>query len=150
MSTAGTGRAPREHEVVAGLVNDRSVEQVAATAVRLARELEARICFVQVVPEGTEPAERAEIESAAFAVALKALRGSPRVHASFEYPSGDPGRLLVERSRNALGLVVGEDDLDAPQGSGGVARFCLDEAGCQVHVVSRRTDPALEGPSRRW
>jgi hypothetical protein len=129
-------------EVVAGLVNDRSISAVAAAAVCMARDLGAHVRFVQVVPVGTAPEERAEIESTAFSVALNALHGRPRIKATFEYPTGDPALLLVERSRGALGLVVGADSVGMYAGPGTVAQYCQDHAGCRVYVVG---DPVVQG-----
>lgn len=121
-------------EVVAGIVNDGSATLVAETAVRLARELEGRVRFVQVLPEGLDDHERADAEAATFGTALRALHGRPRVQATFEAPAGDPGELLVRRSLMAMALVVGPD---AP-GAGPtheVAAYCQAHSGCRVVVV---------------
>ncbi len=121
-------------EVVAGVINDGSAGAVAAVAVRIARELQSGVRFVQVLPESLTGDARAEVESALFSTALRALRGGPRVQATFEAPSGDPARVLVARSRTALRLVVGADQ-PHPDGDGSVAAYCVANAACAVDVV---------------
>jgi nucleotide-binding universal stress UspA family protein len=122
-------------EVVAGLVNDGQARDVAAAAVRLARDLGACVRFVQVLPEGLEADDRAEADAATFVAALDALQGRPRVQATFESPSGDPPVVLVARSRRAVGLVVGADRPGGPGEPALVAAYCRAHAGCPVHVV---------------
>ncbi len=123
-------------EVVGGLVGDHCASAVATTTVRLARRLAAQVVFVQVIPEGTPDERRAELADGVLAAALTALRGQPRVRATFEYPRGDPGQLLVDRSRGALALVVGEDRPDESAVKGQVADYCRTRASCHVHVVA--------------
>lgn len=147
MSTNGTAphdvhQSHHAPEVVAGLVNDGSVGDVAVVAVRLARQSGSRVRLVQVLPEGMSPEDRSDVESTTFAVALRALHGRPRVQATFEYPAGDPGQVLVERSRGALALVVGQDDNPTDQGSC-TARYCEEHAGCRVHVVCAAQEAEL-------
>ena len=148
MSTDPTSRprAQRLHdgrEVVAGLVNDGSVAEVAQAAVALARASKARVRFVQVLPSSMRPEDRCEVETTTFEVALRALHGRPRVEVGFEYPTGDPGPVLVERSREALALVVGTDQREMGADGGGVARFCEEHARCRVHVVGAAQEPPL-------
>jgi hypothetical protein len=125
---------PGAREVVAGVINDGSAAAVASAAVRIARELHSGVRFVQVLPDSLTGDARAEVESALFSTALRALRGGPRVQATFEAPSGDPARVLVARSRTALRLIVGADQphLD---GDGAVAAYCVAHAACAVDVV---------------
>ncbi|WP_460625896.1 hypothetical protein [Intrasporangium mesophilum] len=141
-------RDPGTREVVGGLVNDECASAVATTTVRLARELAAQVRFVQVIPEGTTPARRAELEDGVLAAALDALRGQPRVRVTFEYPCGDPGRLLVDRSRGALALVVGEDHVNKSDVMGHVADYCRAMAGCHVHVVADESPAGTLVPAR--
>lgn len=125
-------------EVLVGLVNDGMALRVALRGVELAGRLDASIRFVQVVPVGLDPTERAEAESATFTAGLRALRHGRRGGATFESPAGDPADLLVARSAKAVGLVVGEDR-PASEASGGteVAGYCRAHARCPVHVVPR-------------
>lgn len=145
-----TASASRSHhpgsvpEVVAGITNDGSASLVAGTAVGVARSLGGRVRFVQVLPEGLDPEERADAEAVLFGVAMGALRGQPRVQATFESPTGDPGHLLVDRSRVATALVVGRDQPGASTGHT-VAAYCQTHCGCRVVVVpdvpSAMTEP---------
>jgi nucleotide-binding universal stress UspA family protein len=121
-------------EVVAGMTNDGSASDIAAAAVKLARELGAGVRFVQVLSSRVTGEARADAESATFAAALRALHGRPRVRATFEAPWGDPGKLLVDRSLAAMGLVVGADQPHLDH-DGTVAAYCLAHARCPVHVV---------------
>ena len=130
-------------EVVAGVVNDGSAAAVAAAAVRIARELSGHVRFVQVLPDTLTGEARAEAESALFSTALRALRGRPRVQATFEAPAGDPGKVLVARSRTALRLVVGADQPHRDH-QGTVAAYCVAHAGCTVEVVPLEAVEALE------
>lgn len=120
-------------EVVAGITNDGWAGLVAETAVRLARSVGGRVRFVQVLPEGLDAEERADAEAVLFGAAMGALRGQPRVQATFESPAGDPARLLVDRSRLATALVVGRDQPDAPGHR--VAAYCQAHSGCRVTLV---------------
>jgi hypothetical protein len=126
---------PAVREVVAGVVNDGSAAAVAAAAVRIARELRGRVRFVQVLPDTLTGDARTEAESALFSTALRALRGRPRVQATFEAPVGDPAKVLVARSRTAMRLVVGADQPHLDH-EGAVAAYCLAHAGCAVDVVA--------------
>jgi nucleotide-binding universal stress UspA family protein len=120
--------------VVAGITNDGSASLVAGTAVDLARSLGGRVRFVQVLPEGLDAEERADSEAVLFGTAMTALRGHPRVQATFESPVGDPSHLLVDRSRVAMALVVGRDQPGATVGHT-VAAYCQTHCGCRVVVV---------------
>ncbi|MEO5983316.1 MAG: hypothetical protein ABIQ13_13480 [Pedococcus sp.] len=125
-------------EVVVGLVNDGMAMSVALRGVELAGSLGASIRFVQVVPLGLDPTERADAESATFAAGLKALRHGGRGGATFESPGGNPAELLVARSGKAVGLVIGEDRPTSESGgSAEVAAYCRIHARCPVHVVPR-------------
>ena len=59
--------------------------------------------------------------------------------ATFEAPGGNPGEVLVARSAQAVGLVVGEDRRADELGSKGVevGAYCSTHARCPVHVVAR-------------
>jgi hypothetical protein len=133
-------------EVVAGMANDGSAAAVAAAAVRRAREVHGRVRFVQVLPETLSGDARAEVESAMFTTALRALRGSPRVQATFEAPTGDAARVLVARSRTALCLVVGADQPHADH-DGAVAAYCVVHAACAVEVVATDQAPVTGATS---
>ena len=124
----------RVGEVVAGVINDGSAAAVATAAVRIARELRGRVRFIQVLPDSLTGDARAEAEAALFSITLRALRGRPRVQATFEAPTGDPARVLVARSRTAVRLVVGADQPHLDH-DGTVAAYCLAHAGCPVLVV---------------
>jgi hypothetical protein len=126
-------------EVVAGIVNDGSAGDVAAAAVGIARQLRGRVRFVQVLPDNLTGDARAEVESAMFSIALRALHGRPRVQATFEAPAGDPAEVLVKRSRAAIRLVVGADQ-PHPGDPAPVAAYCLAHARCAVHVVPVSAD----------
>lgn len=131
-------------DVVAGLVAGPSAASVARTAVREALTRGARVRFVQVLtPRGSE-ADRDADGASTFAAALRALRERPRVPVSFEVAVGEPGPTLVERSRRAGLLVVGED---RPQAAPQVARYCRDHAECEVRTASREEpgDPDRSG-----
>ncbi|GAB3082827.1 adenine nucleotide alpha hydrolase family protein [Pedococcus soli] len=130
---------PTAREVVVGLVNDGMALGVAVRGVELAASLGASIRFVQVVPVGLDPTERAEAESATFAAGLNALRHGKHRGVTFESPTGDPAVVLVERSSKAVGLVVGQDRSSDDAGPGGrqVGAYCSAHARCPVHVVPR-------------
>ena len=134
-------------EVLVGLVNDGMAMRVALRGVELAGSLGASIRFVQVVPVGLDPTERAEAESATFAAGLRALRHGRRGGATFESPAGDPAETLVARSAKAVGLVVGEDRPTSEAGGGvEVAGYCRAHARCPVHVVPRTGAVTNSGP----
>ena len=116
------------------MVNDGSAAAVAATAVRLARQLGGRVRFVQILPATLKGDARAAAESAMFSTALGALRGRPQIQATFEAPTSDPAALLVARSRGALRLVLGEDE-PHPGQPDSVTAHCIARAGCVVQVV---------------
>lgn len=126
-------------EVVVGLVNDGMALGVALRGVELAGGLGASVRFVQVVPSGLDPGERAEAESATFAAGLRALRHGRHRGATFESPGGDPAAVLVARSAKAVGLVVGEDRdrVEAATGDTEVGAYCSAHARCPVHIVPR-------------
>ena len=132
-------------EVVAGLGIDGSAHEVALEAVRLARELDVAVRFVQMLPEELQPADRAEADTAMFEAALKALRGRPRVQATFETPSRDPREVLVARARGAAGLVVAADRSNALGEPARVAAYCAAHAGCLLHIVESQPTRAI-GP----
>ena len=132
-------------EVVAGLGVDGSAHEVALEAVRLARELRVAVRFVQVLPEGLQPHDRAEADTAIFEAALRALQGRPRIHATFETPSRDPCEVLVARARGAVGLVVAADRPSALDEPAPVAAYCAARARCPLHVVESSSTRAI-GP----
>jgi len=132
--SAAVGDA-RIGEVLAGVINDGSAAAVAAAAVRIARELRARVRFIQVLPDTLTAEARAEAEAALFSITLRALHGRPRVQATFESPTGDPARVLVARSRTAIRLVVGADQAHLDH-EGTVAAYCLSHAACPVQIVT--------------
>ena len=137
--------AASAREVLVGLLNDGMAMHVALRGVELAGSLGASLRFVQVVPVGLDPTDRAEAESATFAAGLRALRHGRRGGATFESPAGDPGELLVARSAKAVGLVVGEDrPTSEASGDTAVAEYCRAHARCPVHVV-----PRVGGPTSR-
>lgn len=126
-----TGRGSAA-EVIAGLANDGSALTVARAAVEEAMSRHCGVRFVQVVSPGLDPEERAEVDAATFQAALNALRGQPRLRCTFEVVSGSPGHTLVDRSRRATVLVVGDA---APGSDGSVASYCREHAACAVQVV---------------
>ena len=132
-------------EVVAGLGIDGSAHKVALEAVHLARELDVAVRFVQILPEELQPGDRAEAETAMFEAALKALRGRPRVHATFETPSRDAREVLIARARGAAGLVVAADRPSALDEPALVAAYCAARARCPIHVVESSSSRAI-GP----
>jgi nucleotide-binding universal stress UspA family protein len=119
--------------VVAGLVNDGSALEVARVALAEAVERGGRIRFLQVVPPGLGADDRAEADEGTFHAAMVALRAHPRVRSSFEVVVGDVAQTLVEHSREAGVLVVGEDD---PASASRVAVYCREHADCEVRVVA--------------
>lgn len=137
------------HEVVVGVVNDGMALAVALRGVELAGRLGASIRFVQVVPLGLDPTERAEAESATFAAGLRALRHGKHRGATFESPGGNPAEVLVARSAKAVGLVVGEDRGKDEAVAGGVevGAYCSAHARCPVHIVPREHGAATRDQS---
>jgi D-serine deaminase-like pyridoxal phosphate-dependent protein len=127
----GTGRSAAR-EVIAGLTNDGSALTVARAAVDAAMSRRCGVRFVQVVSPGLDAEARAEVDAATFQAALNALRGHPRLRCTFEVVSGSPERTLVDRSRRATVLVVGDD---AAGTDGSVAAYCQEHAACAVQVV---------------
>ena len=119
--------------VVAGLVNDGSALAVARAALAEAQERGGRITFVQVVAPGLGAEERADANEGTFHAAMVVLRGHPQVHSTFEVVMGDVAQTLVNRSRDAGILIVGEDD---PASRAGVARYCQEHADCEVRTVT--------------
>jgi nucleotide-binding universal stress UspA family protein len=90
--------------------------------------------FVQVVGADLDAEARTEADAATFQAALTALRGHPRLRCTFEVVSGSPGRKLVERSRRATVLVVGDD---RPGSGASVAAYCQRHAACCVQLVAQ-------------
>jgi hypothetical protein len=115
-------------EVIAALVNDGSALPVARAAVLEATTRHCGVRFVQVVG----PELDAEADTATFQCALTALRGHPRLRCTFEVVSRSPGDRLVERSRRATVLVVGDD---RPESATSVAAYCQRHAACAVQLV---------------
>lgn len=136
-SLPSDGASPAE--VVVGLVNDDSAEAVTRAAVGLSRRYRAPIRFVHVVPPGAPESETADENETAFITALRFLGCDDGQRVIFESPAGDAARTLVARSRRALVLVVGEDDIEHARGDGGIAAHCLRYAHSQVHVVPYRS-----------
>lgn len=116
------------------MVNDDSAAAVAATAVRVARQLGGRVRFVQILPRALVDEARAAAETALFTTALRALHGRPQVQATFEAPTGDPAAVLVARSRGALRLVVAEPHPHRGHPES-VTAYCVAHAACPVEVV---------------
>jgi nucleotide-binding universal stress UspA family protein len=119
-------------EVVAGLVNDGSADAVAHAAVAEAARLGCDVRFVQAITSRLGSDDSASEDEATFHAALRALRGHSRVRCTFEAVRGDPGTVLVARSRQAAMLVVGEDRSTAKTK---VAEHCRSWAACTVKVV---------------
>ena len=127
--TAGRNMAV---EVIAGLVNDGSALPVARAAVHEAVTRHHAVRFVQVVGADLDAEARTEADAVTFQAALTAMRGHPRLRCTFEVVSGSPGRRLVERSRRATVLVVGDD---RPASGASVAAYCQRHAACSVQLV---------------
>lgn len=121
---------PAVPDVVAGLVPGGAA--VARAAVREALSRGARVRFLQVVPADATDVERAAADEATFGVALKAVREAPKVPVTFESVTGDPARVLVERSRGAALLVICCGD---PDRMSATAAYCLEHAACDVLTV---------------
>jgi hypothetical protein len=128
--------ANRTTEVVAGLVNDGSADIVARTAVAAAARLGTDVRFVHAITSRLGTDETTSPDEATFHAALGALRGHSRVRCTFEAVRGDPVEVLVERSKLAALLVVGEDH---PGAATRVAEECRQRAECVVEVVSARS-----------
>jgi nucleotide-binding universal stress UspA family protein len=119
-------------EVIAGLVNDGSALPVARAAVREAVSRHCGVRFLQVVSADVDAEARTDADAATFQAALTALRGNPRLRCIFEVVAGTPERELVERSRRAAMLVIGDD---RPEAETSVAAYCRRHAICAVQVV---------------
>lgn len=145
-SPTSDGNAPAE--VVAGLINDGSAEAVAQAAVDLSFRHGAPIRFVHVVPPGTPESAIRDAKDVVFAEALRSLRHGDRQRVTFESPRGDAGPTLVQRSRHALVLVVGEDKTEDPEPSRGISSYCLAHAHCHVLVVASQAQ-AVRQDSRQ-
>lgn len=130
----GTSAAAGEpaSSVVAGLTNNGALLEIARAAVVEAERRGARVRFVQVLPPGASPDERADADLLTFRAALQALHGRSRVAFTFETVDGDPAEVLVGRSSDAVSLVIGED---APDDGHAVARYCREHAACEVITV---------------
>jgi hypothetical protein len=123
-------------DVVAALVHDGMAPLVAQAAVREAVRRGSRVRFLQVLPEGLSEEDHAGVEAALFSIAIRALHGQPRVPCSFESVVGTPAATLVEQSRHAALLVVGQDAPEArttPRVA--VADYCQENCECEVLVV---------------
>jgi hypothetical protein len=119
-------------EVVAGLVNDGSALAVARAAVAEAARLGSEVRFVQAITARLGSDDSSSADEATFRAALRALHGHSRVRCTFEAVRGDPVAVLVERSRQAALLVVGEDH---PRAIVKVAEQTQLRAACAVKVV---------------
>lgn len=123
------------HEVVAGLVNDGSAASVAQAAVLEALRIGGRVVFVHMGTDRPADADDdAGGQSATFRCALEALRRRPRPPSSFEAVRGDAVKGLVDRSRRASLLVLGED---RPAAADPVTVRCRQLAACDVLTVPR-------------
>ncbi|MGZ4629422.1 MAG: hypothetical protein ACXVYY_13945 [Oryzihumus sp.] len=131
MTTSQTPTAP-DLPVLAGVVSREDPVAVARVAAQEAARRGCGLRFVQVVPPGTTPEERAEADELTFDAALRALHGRSRVSFTFETVAGDPASVLVDRSGAASLLVVGAD---VPHGGPAVARWCREHAACEVLTV---------------
>ncbi|MBK8469658.1 MAG: universal stress protein [Candidatus Phosphoribacter sp.] len=118
-------------DVVAGLLNDGHAEGVARAAVGEAVRRGARLRFVQVVDEGLSAQERADADQATFRAAVRALRGVRGIPCRFEVVTGDPTPTLLELTRGAAALIVGDDQDTGQQ----IARRCIAHAECPVVTV---------------
>lgn len=129
-------------EVVAGLVNDGSAGRVARAAVAEAVRHRRPVRFVQVVSRDLGPEARADADAVTFQAALTALRGHARLRCTFEVVGGRAAQVLVQRSRHATVLFVGEDD-PAPNAS--VAQYCQQHAVCTVRMISAISGNPADG-----
>ncbi|MDO5626951.1 MAG: universal stress protein [Mobilicoccus sp.] len=123
-------------DVVAGMLPGPSAAKVAKTAVTEAASRGGRVRFLQVLGGNTE--EKDSGEASTFAAALKALREVPGVPVSFEVSVGEPGRVIVERSRGAALLVIGGDDPDVVDE---LRDYCVEHAPCEVLTVHPAGEP---------
>ncbi|MEI2732396.1 MAG: hypothetical protein V9G08_10435 [Dermatophilaceae bacterium] len=96
-------------DVVASLSNDGRAEIIARVAVAEARRRGARLRFLQVVQDGLTADERADADQSTFRGAVRALRGFRGIPCRFELVTGDPTPVLVDLSRNASVIIVGDD-----------------------------------------
>lgn len=124
-------------EVVAGLVDDGNAGRLAQVAIDRAVSLGVGVRFVQVRRADTPVSGYAG--DATFAAATRALRGHPGLRCTFEVAIGDAAAVLVQRSRRASLLVVGEDrrdDAGLPVAGADVAHYCVRNAACPVMQVA--------------
>lgn len=119
-------------EVIAGLVNDGSAQRVAVASLGYAMAHDMSVCFVHVVTPVAQRQGVEDVDEATFSAAMAAMRGHGELRCSFEVLHGDPEQVLVERSRGAGLLVVGDDlsNLDAS-----IAAYCRRHAACDVLTV---------------
>jgi len=137
MTTSPTPTAT-SRPVLAGVVSREDPVAVARVAAQEAASRGCGLRFVQVVPPGTTPEERAEADELTFDAALRALHGRSRVSFTFETVAGDPASVLVDRSGAASLLVVGAD---VRHGGPAVARWCREHAACDVLTVGGEPSP---------
>ncbi|MBK7723138.1 MAG: universal stress protein [Austwickia sp.] len=143
LGNGGTARqSPTTPDVVAGMPFGPLAPSVARAAVHEAVRYGARVRFLQVLQAGTSDQARAGADDQTFSAALRALREAPRVRVAFETVVGEAEQIFVERSREAVVLVVagGSPAQDAGEdrfGAGAIAEYCLGHAGCPVLVVER-------------
>lgn len=123
---------PTQTEVVVGLVNDGSARRVAVAGLDDALAHGMSVSFVHVVSAVAQRQGADDLGDTTFAAALDAMRGHGRVRCAFEVLQGDPGRVLVERSRTAGLLVIGSD---TPTPRASIADYCRRHAGCTVLTV---------------
>ncbi|GAB95080.1 nucleotide-binding universal stress UspA family protein [Kineosphaera limosa] len=123
-------------DVVAGLLDSGSAQQVARAAVQEAAARGARVRFLHVVPEGTALEEREASDSKNFTAALRALREFPRVPVTFEVAEGEPGPVFVDRSAEAGILVIAADDPIEAE-TGGRASAAAGRRACAAGTSGR-------------
>lgn len=129
-------------DVVACMPSGPLAPAVARAAVHEALRHGARLRFLQVIDTETSDQERACADDRTFSAALRALREAPRVRVAFETVEGDAETVFVERSREAVVLVVAGDppaSTRAEQSSARsrIAEYCRGHARCPVLVVDR-------------
>lgn len=109
---------------------DRS-EPVEPTApVEQVEQVEQTVPVGQVeAPDPAAGTGALQESNATFTAALRALREFPRVPVTFEVATGEPGAVLVERTRDAEILVLAAD---LP---GDVADYCRRHAACDILSV---------------
>lgn len=127
-----TSVASRRREVIAGLISGESAPAVAAAAVLEAVHRGTTVRFLQVTPEAPEHQINTAADAAVFSGALHALHRHSRIHSTFETVRGQPRHVLVQRSRGASLLVVGEDQATT---EGSIAHYCRQHAYCDVATV---------------